>query len=189
MPSPSWGTFGGGGAYQKKRKSGPGPKTKAPQASKEKRGREPRRKKQKNDTSSSSTRPNHPIPAPTTTIGPNLVSEEETSLQARLSSTKALHTHWKSEDTMVPVKSEALITRQRQRCKDMGMSIFGFVLQKAQVDAIHTLFYEQRDLLLLAKIEFGKSLIFQLMPFFLTPLVWSSFSCLSSFSRPSKIWW
>ncbi len=40
------------------------------------------------------------------------------------------------------------------------------MLHKAQVEAIHTLFFEQRDLLLLAKTGFGKSLIFQLLPFF-----------------------
>ena len=34
------------------------------------------------------------------------------------------------------------------------------------MEAISTLFYEQRDLLLLAKTEFGKNLIFQLVPFF-----------------------
>ena len=33
------------------------------------------------------------------------------------------------------------------------------------MEAICTLFYKQRDLLLLAKTEFGKSLIFQLVPF------------------------
>lgn len=44
------------------------------------------------------------------------------------------------------------------------MIIFGFTLQEAQVDALYTLFYKQRDLLLLAKTGFGKSLIFQLLP-------------------------
>ena len=47
----------------------------------------------------------------------------------------------------------------------MGLIIFGFPLHDAQVEAISTLFYEQRDLLLLAKTGFGKSLIFQLAPF------------------------
>lgn len=46
------------------------------------------------------------------------------------------------------------------------MSIFGFALQKTQVDAIYMLFYEQRDLLFLVKTGFGKSLIFQLLPLF-----------------------
>lgn len=49
------------------------------------------------------------------------------------------------------------------------MIIFGFTLDEAQVDAIWTLFYEQRDLLLHAKTGFGKSLIFQLLPFMTSP--------------------
>lgn len=69
MPPPSRRTFGGAGAYQKKRKSGPGPKTKDPRASKEKRSREPRQKKQNNDISGSPTRPSDPIPIPATTVG------------------------------------------------------------------------------------------------------------------------
>ena len=44
-------------------------------------------------------------------------------------------------------------------------SFFGFSLHDEQVDAIRTLFFEQRDLLLLAKTGFGKSLIFQLLSF------------------------
>ncbi len=51
----------------------------------------------------------------------------------------------------------------------MGSVIFGFTLQEAQVDAVWTLFYERRDLLLLAKTGFGKSLIFQLLPFMFEP--------------------
>ena len=135
MPPPSQRTFSGGDAYQKKRKSGPGRKTKGLRASKEKRGREPCQKKQKNNTSGSPTWPSNLIPAPAITVGPDLVSEEEASLQARLSSTKALHTQWKSEDTMVPVEGKVLIARRRQRYKDMGMSIFSFALQEAQSES------------------------------------------------------
>lgn len=51
----------------------------------------------------------------------------------------------------------------------MGLVIFGFTLQESQVNAVWTLFYEQRDLLLLAKTGFGKSLIFQLLPFMFEP--------------------
>ena len=39
------------------------------------------------------------------------------------------------------------------------------MLHNEQVEVICTLFYEQRDLLLLAKTGFGKSFIFQLVPF------------------------
>lgn len=45
------------------------------------------------------------------------------------------------------------------------MIIFGYTPYDAQIDAICTLAYEQRDLLLLARTGFGKSLIFQLLPF------------------------
>lgn len=45
------------------------------------------------------------------------------------------------------------------------LSIFGFTLQNAQIDAIYIFFYKQRDLLLFIKTRFSKSLIFQLLPF------------------------
>ena len=45
------------------------------------------------------------------------------------------------------------------------MIVFGFELYDAQVNAICILFYKRRDLLLLAKTGFGKSLIFQLILF------------------------
>ena len=48
------------------------------------------------------------------------------------------------------------------------MIVFGFKLDNAQVDAICTLFYKKRDLLLLTKTGFGKNLIFQLIPFLLS---------------------
>ena len=35
----------------------------------------------------------------------------------------------------------------RQRCKDMGLVVFRFVLQEARADAVLTLLYECRDLL------------------------------------------
>ena len=58
---------------------------------------------------------------------------------------------------------DALQTRQKSRCKELGLIVFGFTLHEAQVEAIHTLFFEQRDLLLLAKTGF---FFFQLLPFF-----------------------
>lgn len=167
MPPPSRRSFGGAGAYQKKRKSGPRPKTSGPKASREKRGRAPRQKKQKKDTLRAPTPPSDVMPA-NTAVGPDLVSEEA-SLQVRLASTKALHARWKSEDTMLPIEGEALIARRRERCKDIRLTVFSFTLQEAQVDAIYKFFYERRDLLLLAKTGFGKSLIFQLLPFLFDP--------------------
>lgn len=64
---------------------------------------------------------------------------------------------------------EELIARRRQRCKDVGLSVFGFTLQEAQVDAIYTIFYEHRDLLLFGKTGFGRSSIFQLLLFLFDP--------------------
>lgn len=68
---------------------------------------------------------------------------------------------------MFLVEGKAFIARQRQHCKDIDMSIFGFALEETQVDALYTLYYKQKYLLLLAKTSFGKSLIFQLLLFFL----------------------
>lgn len=55
--------------------------------------------------------------------------------------------------------------RQRSRCKELGLIVFGFRLHEAQIKAIYTLYYKRRDLLLLAKTGFGKSFIYQLIPF------------------------
>ena len=63
-----------------------------------------------------------------------------------------------------------MTAQERYRCRKIGQIVFGFTLYEEQVDAIRTLFFEQRDLLLLAKTGFGKSLIFQLIPF-MTPVL------------------
>ena len=92
-----------------------------------------------------------------------------TSTQDKLARIEALHTKWNLEDLEAPLENEALETRQKGRCKELGMIIFGFALRKAQIDAIWTLFYQKKDLLLLARTGFGKSLIFQLVPFMENP--------------------
>lgn len=46
----------------------------------------------------------------------------------------------------------------------MGLVVFGFVLHHDQIEAIWTLFYLQKDLMLIAHPGFGKSEIFQLLP-------------------------
>lgn len=46
------------------------------------------------------------------------------------------------------------------------MICFGVTRHETQVEAVSTLFHERRDLLLLAKTDFDKSLIFQLLPLF-----------------------
>ena len=73
---------------------------------------------------------------------------------------RALHSKWLYKDTEEIVEDVKLATYQRQRCKAIGQVIFRFVLHDAQIEAIWTLFYEQRDLLFIAKTGFGKSLIF-----------------------------
>ena len=90
MLSRSQYTFGGGGLYQKKRKSGPKPKTAGQKTSKEKCDRDSRHKKQKNDILHSPTQSSNAIPN-VTTVGPNLVLQEEASLQANIINAKALH--------------------------------------------------------------------------------------------------
>ena len=64
-------------------------------------------------------------------------------------------------------KSE-LLGHQRQRCKVIGQVVFRFTFYKKQIDTISYLSYEQTDLLFLAKTGFGKSIIFQLLPFMTT---------------------
>lgn len=84
----------------------------------------------------------------------------------KLARVLALHARWDYEDTeKQALQGESLQARQRTRCRELELIIFGFPLHDAQVEAICTLFYEQRDFLLLAKTGFVKSLIFQLVPF------------------------
>ena len=66
------------------------------------------------------------------------------------------------------MEGDALQVRQRSRCKELGSIIFGFLLHEGQIEAMYLLFYERRDLLLLAKTRFGKRLIFQLLSFLST---------------------
>ena len=77
----------------------------------------------------------------------------------------SLHKQWKRKDYFDSSKSNQLVTKQWQWCKDVRMAVFKFELQESQVEAVSTLFYKRRDLLLLAKTGFGKSLIFQILPF------------------------
>lgn len=71
------------------------------------------------------------------------------------------------------MKKKALVQNplqicQKSQCKELGLIVFGFMLHDAQAEAIHTLFFEQRDLLLLTMKSFRKSFIFQLLLFFTT---------------------
>ena len=98
-----------------------------------------------------------------------LYPNPSTTNEDKVERMRALHSKWLYEDTEEIVEDAELAARQRQRCKAIGQVVFGFVLHDAQIEAIWTLFYERRDLLLMAKTGFGKSLIFQLLPFMMMP--------------------
>lgn len=90
---------------------------------------------------------------------------ENSILEAQLAVTTVLQVQWEAKNKVI-LDGKELVTCQRQRCKDFGLIVFGFAWKKAQVDAIWTLFFEKKDLLLFAKTSFGKSLIFQLILFY-----------------------
>jgi superfamily II DNA helicase RecQ len=58
----------------------------------------------------------------------------------------------------------------RQYIKNAVQQRFGIVAKDTQIDAIETLTYDHRDVILIAKTGFGKSIVFQAVPFiFPTP--------------------
>ena len=99
----------------------------------------------------------------------DLEPDPSTITSDKLAQIEALHARWAVEDSEQILEGNQLVELQKQRCKKVGKIIFRFNLRDTQLEAIWTLFYEQRDLLLLAKTSFGKSLIFQLLPFMLDP--------------------
>ena len=94
-----------------------------------------------------------------------LVDDPNITLENKLQRLRALHSKWQFKDKKEVVDGTELVFQQKTKCKDIGSIFFGFTLYEGQIDAIWTLFYERRDLLLLAKTGFGKSLIFQVLPF------------------------
>ena len=91
---------------------------------------------------------------------------EASLVDDKLARVLALYARWNYDDTEEQgLEGGALQARQQTRCKELRSIIFGFTLHDKQVEAICTLVYKQRDLLLLAKTGFGKSLIFQLVLF------------------------
>lgn len=87
----------------------------------------------------------------------------------KLARIEALHAQWELEDLATSLQDAELEACQKKRCKEIGMIVFGFSLREAQINAVWTLFYQKKDLLLLARTGFGKSLIFQLIPFMPEP--------------------
>lgn len=94
-----------------------------------------------------------------------LYPDPSTTIKNKFKRIKALYNKWLYEDTEEIMEGKELITWQQQRCKAIDKVVFGFVLYNAQIEAIWTLFYEQKDLLLMVKTMFEKNLIFQLFPF------------------------
>lgn len=66
---------------------------------------------------------------------------------------------------MQSYEGNLFVEKPHQKFKKVNMAMFRFELQEGQVDAFLTLIYEQIDLLLLANTGFGKSHLFQIMPF------------------------
>lgn len=97
-----------------------------------------------------------------------LDEDKSTTRADKIHRLAALHSKWAYEDKKEPIEGSELLGCQRQRCKAIGLVVFGSTLHEEQIDAISCLFYEQTDLLLLAKTGFGKSIIFQLLPFMTT---------------------
>lgn len=62
---------------------------------------------------------------------------------------------------------DALQTCQKSQYKKLGLIISEFTFYNTQMEAIHILFFKQKNLLLFAKTGFRKSLIFQLLLFFI----------------------
>lgn len=56
--------------------------------------------------------------------------EEDTLLEDKLAKIKILHRQWKVEEHEL-FEGNELIGREKQQCKDVGLAIFSFTLQKA----------------------------------------------------------
>lgn len=82
-------------------------------------------------------------------------------------------TKWQEEATLPNglLSMEGLVSCQRQRCREIGMIMLGLVLHEQQVDAVCTLFYQKKRYSSsgLARMGFGKSFIFHLLPFIFNP--------------------
>ncbi|MCJ1349882.1 hypothetical protein MMC31_008125, partial [Peltigera leucophlebia] len=73
------------------------------------------------------------------------LSIEASTLRNKITEIRELHKQWRFEDRQMDLQGKELVARQRQRCKDARLVIFGFTLQEAQVDAMCTIFYEQKS--------------------------------------------
>ncbi len=76
-----------------------------------------------------------------------------------------MHLDWRQQDIEEPVESDDSTKWQKDQGKNDRIILFGFAFQETQVEAICTVFYDQKDLFVLAQTGFRKSLIFQLIFF------------------------
>lgn len=58
------------------------------------------------------------------------------------------------------MKKDVLLAYQYLRLKKFELIVFDYILYEDQIKVIYTLYYKQKNLLLLGKIGFGKNLIF-----------------------------
>lgn len=61
---------------------------------------------------------------------------------------------------------EALLEIWHNRYKELELNAIGFMLYKPQVEAIQTIFFQYKNMLLFAKTSLDKILIFKLFLFF-----------------------
>lgn len=102
-------------------------------------------------------------PALNASLLASLVNDPDTTFEDKLECLKAPYAKWEHKDVEEVVERLKLVFRQKNRCKEVRLIVFGFALYQGQIDTIRTLYYECRDLLLLVKTKFRKSLIFQLL--------------------------
>lgn len=61
------------------------------------------------------------------TLG-HLSIDSSTSIADKLDQIKAVHAQWKLEDLEGSLEGDELVARQKQRCRDIGKIVFGFLL-------------------------------------------------------------
>lgn len=96
----------------------------------------------------------------------NLINNSNTTYDDKLARAMALYAQWRYEDKKKQaLERETLMVLQKSRCQELRLIVFDIRLYDTQVKAICTLFYEQRDFLLLAKKKLQKKLDLPAYPF------------------------
>lgn len=94
-----------------------------------------------------------------------LVDNTNITFEDKLECLKVTYAKQKHKDVEAIVDRLELIFQKKNRYIKFGLVVFGFTLYHSQINIIWTLYYKCRDLLLLAKTGFKKSLIFYLFFF------------------------